>query len=172
MFNFQKDGAILVAGIAIGLAGSSMIGGAIRSAWRVSPWSAESKLEKTRDQLADVTGKWRAEEAARIARDLAIADRDKRLLNLGAEAAVDQADAAARWGQQCQAAYQSGVAFGRALSRPSTSPGAPHAPTPPRTPAAPVAGSVRPSFRDGWSAGAFRPSAAAPAGRVPGAGGG
>lgn len=171
MFDFQKDGAILVAGIAIGLAGSSMIGGAIRSAWRVSPFSAESKLEKTRDQLADMTGNWRAEKAAREARDVAIADRDKRLLAIGQEAAVDQSAAAERWGQQCQAAYRSGVAFGRALPKPTPSTGAPHAPAAPASPAGrPTAGRLQPSFRDSWSAGAFNPAATAAAGGLSGSG--
>lgn len=173
MIDFQKNGAILVAGIAIGVAGHSMIGGAIRSAWRVTPWSAESKLDKARDQLADMTGNWRAEKAAREARDVAIADRDKRLLAIGQDAAVDQSAAAARWGQQCQAAYRSGVAFGRALAKPSPSnTGAPHAPASPDRPAADPAGGLRPSFRDAWSAGAFDPAGSAGAGGLSRAGGG
>lgn len=168
IFDFQKNGALLAAGIAIGAAGSMALGGLVKDIWRVTPFSAESKLEKTRDQLADMTGNWRAEKAAREARDVAIADRDKRLLALGAESAIDQGETVARWGEQCQAAYRSGVAFGRALPKSTPSTGAPYAPAAPARPAAgPAAGSLRPSFRDSWSAGAFRPSAAPVAGGVP-----
>lgn len=171
--DLQKNGALLAAGVAIGAAGSMAIGGLARDVWRLTPLSAESKLDKTRDQLADMTGEWRAEKAAREARDEAIADRDKRLLAVGQEAAVDQSAAAERWGQQCQAAYRSGVAFGRALAKPSPSnTGAPHAPSSPDRPAAVSAGGVRPSFRDAWSTGAFDPAGSVGAGGLPRAGGG
>lgn len=172
IFDFQKNGALLAAGIAIGAAGSMALGGLVKDIWRVTPFSAESKLEKTRDQLADMTGNWRAEKAAREARDVAIADRDKRLLAVGQEAAVDQSAAAERWGQQCQAAYRSGVAFGRALSKPTPSTGAFHAPAAPASAAGrPPAGGVQPSFRDSWAAGRFDPARPAAAGGVSGTGG-
>ncbi|MBI5941657.1 MAG: hypothetical protein HY859_14670 [Caulobacterales bacterium] len=171
IFDFQKNGALLAAGIAIGAAGSMALGGLVKDIWRVTPFSAESKLEKTRDQLADMTGNWRAEKAAREARDVAIADRDKRLLAVGQEAAVDQSAAAERWGQQCQAAYRSGVAFGRALPKSTLSTGAPHAPAAPASPAGrPTAGRLQPSFRDSWATGAFDPAAAAASGGLSGAG--
>lgn len=171
MFDLQKNGALLAAGIAIGAAGSMAIGGLVKDIWRATPFSAESKLEKTRDQLADMTGNWRAEKAAREARDVAIADRDKRLLAVGQEAAVDQSAAAERWGQQCQAAYRSGVAFGRAIFKSTPTTGALHAPAAPASAAGrPPAGGVQPSFRDGWEAGRFDPARSAASGGLPGSG--
>lgn len=173
IFDLQKNGALLAAGIAIGAAGSLAISGLVGDLWNLTPWSAESKLDRTRDQLADMTGRWRAEEQARKDRDVAIVDRDKRLLALGAGAALDQGDTVARWGQQCQAAYQSGVAFGRALSKTGGSNAATVAPRPAAAPAGPVpAGRVRESFRSSWSAGAFDPARSAPAGGLPGDRGG
>lgn len=171
IFDFQKNGALLAAGIAIGAAGSMAFGGLVKDIWRATPFSAESKLEKTRDQLADMTGNWRAEKAAREARDVAIADRDKRLLAVGAEAAIDQGETVARWGEQCQAAYRSGVAFGRALAKPTPTTGAPHAPAAPALPAGrPTAGRLQPSFRDSWATGRFDPARSAGAGGLPGSG--
>ena len=173
ILDLQKNGALLAAGVAIGAAGAMAVGGLARDLWRLTPLSAESKLDRARDQLADMTGAWRAEEAARKARDAALADLRGRLLAVGQEAAVDQSAAAARWGQQCQAAYRSGVAFGRALAKPSPSTtGAPNAPASSDRPAADPAGGVRPSFRDAWSTGAFDPAGPAGAGGLSRAGGG
>lgn len=53
IFDLQKNGALLAAGIAIGAAGSMAVGGLVEDIWRVTPFSAESKLEKTRDRLAE-----------------------------------------------------------------------------------------------------------------------
>lgn len=170
ILDLQKNGALLAAGIAIGAAGAMAVGGLARDVWRLTPLSAESRLDKTRDQLAAVTGDWRAEKAAREARDLALADRDRRLLAVGQEAALDQSAAVARWGRQCQAAYQSGVALGRALAKPSSPTGAPHAPATSPRPAAPPLGGLQPSFRDAWSLGAFDPARSTAAGGLPGPG--
>jgi hypothetical protein len=180
IFDLQKNGALLAAGIAIGAAGSMAVGGLVKDIWRVTPFSAESKLDKTRDQLADMTGEWRAEKAAREARDVAITERDAQIRSYAGQAATDMTDTVARWGEQCQAAYRSGVAFGRALTTPrSTTTGGPgHAPAPVSDPAdRPVAGraaagQLQPSFRDRWAAGAFDPARSTGPGGLPGPGGG
>jgi hypothetical protein len=129
------------------------IGGVL---WGLTPFSAESKLDKARALNVDlgrqvtactaVAGEYRASEALRIGAAVAAATESK----------VDVEDATARWGATCNAAFNSGLAAGKAIA----SKGGPRAPQ--GSPgSAPVPPAVGLSYRDVWSERAFRPAGAA-----------
>lgn len=159
--DLQKNAAILAVGVSIGVASSTLLSGAVHSIWNATPFSAESKLEKARDKIGDLTGQVFVLNSAVAARDTAISDRDKLLAQTSKSNAVDYGEAATRWGQQCTTAFQSGVVAGRAAAKGSSNatPQAPGAAAPAVQP-----GGLQPSFRSSWASGAYSPAAPSPSG--------
>jgi hypothetical protein len=147
----------IATGLAVGaiLGGGAGLGGV--ALWNKTPWSAESKLTKTREALVKMTADRDTQRAIAKERGEAITKRDENTKTIAAADAGDATAMAAAWGAQCSAAYNAGASFARSIC---------NAKNPPPAAGQPSAGVMRPSFRADFN----RERYTAPADRLPGGG--